>query len=299
MASSARRRRSASESAAGAEPGVACAPAGATWSAAINISSSPAVRLDAPAESRALLSLEPVVETVIACRWEKKMRRWSCLLVSLMLPALHAGRAVAQGSVSGQVSLIERAGERSEDLADAIIWLEPGGSYGKRGAPATATIQLKGRQFSPRVRAVAQGSRIEFPNLDSFSHNVFSKAPNGAFDTGVFPRGRTRDQTFRDPGVFPVYCNIHPRMTGYIVVLASPWFAQAGDDGRYTIAGVPAGTYTLHLWHDRAPESTRQLVVTAAGAQAGRVELDARGYRYVQHQNKFGQQYPTSSGDRY
>ena len=222
------------------------------------------------------------------------VRRLAFLLV--LLAPLRA--LTAQGAVTGQVSLKEREGEQTEDLTDVIVWLEAAGPV-KRLAPATAVIQLKSRQFAPRVRVVPEGSKIEFPNEDSFSHNVFSKAQNGAFDTGVYPRGRKHDQTFKEAGVFPIYCNIHPRMTGYVVVLNSPYFAQAADDGRFNIAAVPAGTYVVHVWHDRAPESTQKLTVAGAGAQVGRVELDARGYRYVQHKDTFGKEYNSANGDRY
>lgn len=222
------------------------------------------------------------------------MRR-SALLLVLVAPDL-----LAQGAVSGQVTLQERAGEQSEDLADVIVWLEPGVSARMRTSPATATIQLQGRQFSPRVRVVPEGSKVEFPNSDSFSHNVFSKAPDGAFDTGVFPRGRMKEQTFKEAGVFPIYCNIHPRMTGYVVVLKTPYYAQAGEDGRFSISGVPAGSYTLRVWHDRATEGVpKQLVVSASGMAVGNVQLDARGYRFVQHRNKFGKEYTSATGDRY
>ena len=223
------------------------------------------------------------------------MARRSALLLALVAPV-----SWAQGTVSGQVSLQERAGEQSEDLGDVIVWLETAGSARARTSATTATIQLRGRQFAPRVAVVPEGSKVEFPNSDSFSHNVFSKAPDGAFDTGVFPRGRTKDQTFREAGVFPIYCNIHPRMTGYIVVLKTPYYAQAGEDGRFSIAGVPAGSYVMRVWHDRATEAVpRPIVVGASGMAVGNVQLDARGYRFVQHKNKFGQEYTSSTGDRY
>jgi plastocyanin len=211
-----------------------------------------------------------------------------------------AGTAAAQGSVAGQVSIMERPGEQTEDLADVIVWLEPTGGARVRTSPTTTTIQLQGRQFSPRVRVVPQGSKVEFPNADSFSHNVFSKAPDGSFDTGVYARGRTKDQTFKEPGVFPIYCNIHPRMTGYVVVLATPYYAQAGEDGRFAVTGVPAGNYLMHVWHDRVGDGpTKPLTVAATGVNLGTMPLDARGYRFVPHKNKFGQDYTSASGDRY
>lgn len=217
-------------------------------------------------------------------------------IVALML----VRTAGAQGSVAGQVSLLERPGEQTEDLADVIVWLEPTGGARVRTSPTTTTIQLQGRQFSPRVRVVTQASKVEFPNADSFSHNVFSKAPDGAFDTGVYPRGRTKEQTFKEPGIFPIYCNIHPRMTGYVLVLDTPYYAQAGEDGRFAVTGVPAGNYLMHVWHDRVGEiPAKPLTVAITGANVGMMQLDARGYRFVQHKNKFGQDYTSASGDRY
>ena len=47
------------------------------------------------------------------------------------------------------------------------------------------------------------------------------------------------------------------------------------------------------------PGAVEPIVVGASGMGVGRVELDARGYRYVQHKNKFGQEYTSASGDRY
>ena len=205
----------------------------------------------------------------------------------------------AQGVVSGQVSIRERPGEETEDLTNAVVWLEA--TTPSRAHPATTatSMQLQSRQFQPRVKVVTEGSKVTFLNGDSFSHNVFSKAAGSAFDTGVFGRSEKHVQLFKDAGVVPLYCNIHPRMTGYVVVLPSANYAQAGDDGRFRLSAVPAGSYVLHVWHDRATEATRPLVVAAAGVAVPRVELDGRGYRFVQHKNKFGQEYTSATGDRY
>ncbi len=220
--------------------------------------------------------------------------RRTALLLICVAPVVRA-----QGAVTGQVSLLERPGETSEDLQDVIVWLEPAAGARFKMSPTAMTVQLQGRQFAPRIRAVTEGSKIDFPNQDSFSHNVFSKAADGAFDTGVYSRGKTMSQTFKESGVYPIYCNIHPRMTGYVIVLKTPYYTQAGEDGRFSVNSVPAGTYTMHVWHDRVQmESTKQITVAGTGLGVGRMEMDARGYRYVQHKNKFGQEY-SANGDRY
>lgn len=212
---------------------------------------------------------------------------------------LVAGIARAQGSVGGQVTILERPGESTEDLGDVVVFLESPAGARRNPAPVNTAINLQSRQFSPRVRVVTQGSRIDFTNQDPFNHNVFSKAPGGAFDTGVYGRGKVRDNTFREAGVFPIYCDVHPRMTGYVIVLNTPFYTQPGTDGRFSLDRVPAGRYVLHVWHDRATEMTRAIDVPASGIGSLAVQLDARGWRYVQHKNKFGKDYASASGDRY
>src|SRR5688572_25017518 len=134
--------------------------------------------------------------------------------------AVLAGTLGAQASVSGQVAILERPGEETEDLANVVIYLEPVTVPPRAKAPAATNtvIALEKRQFSPRVRVVVEGSKIEFPNQDPWNHNVFSKV-NGGFDTGVYGRNKTREQTFRDAGVYSLYCNVHPRMTAFVIAL--------------------------------------------------------------------------------
>lgn len=213
--------------------------------------------------------------------------------------ALSTSALSAQGTVAGQVTIQERPGEVTEDLANVVVFLEPaGGGPRQVEANTKASIALDKRQFSPRVAVVMTGSTIEFPNKDPFSHNVFSKA-NGGFDTGVYGRNKTRDQTFEEPGVYPLYCNVHPRMTAFVITLSTPYYTQAGADGRFQLTSVPAGQYKLTVWHDRATAATRDIIVPAGGISALRVPLDARGYKYVQHKNKNGKDYTSSTGDRY
>ena len=203
-------------------------------------------------------------------------------------------------TVTGQVTIVERVGETTEDLGNVVVFLEPTTAPARpRALAATNTvIALHSRQFQPRVRVITQGSKVEFPNEDSFNHNVFSKM-NGGFDTGVYGRNKKGENVFRDAGVYPLYCNVHPRMTAFVITLNTPYFTQAGDDGRFSLQGVPAGPYKLHVWHDRATEVVKDVVVPATGMTNVRVELDGRGYKYVQHKNKFGQDYTSAAGDRY
>jgi len=223
----------------------------------------------------------------------------------LGLAALVAAGAVvvqplaAQGTVSGRVSIQERPNETTTDLNSTIIYLVPADSASLKLKPGRASIAMSGRAFVPRLRVVTPGSRVEFPNQDPFSHNIFSTATGGQFDLGLYAAGKSKDALFKRAGAFPIYCNIHPRMTAFIVVAPTTWVAQAGNDGRWSIEGVPAGRYTMHVWHERATATETPLVVAAGGVANLATPLDARGFRFVQHKNKFGKEYDKSGKDRY
>ena len=206
---------------------------------------------------------------------------------------------LAQGSVSGRVSIQERPGEATTDFSSTVIYLVPQDSASVRTRPTRTAITMNGRAFVPRVRVVTPGSRVDFPNQDPFSHNIFSSSSGAMFDLGLYPAGKAKDALFRRPGAYAVYCNIHPRMTSFVVVAPSQWFAQSGNDGRWSIENVPAGNYTLHVWHERANATATPLVVLATGLQGIASPIDARGFRFAEHKNKFGKEYDKTGKDRY
>jgi hypothetical protein len=123
-------------------------------------------------------------------------------------------------------------------------------------------MDQRGQQFIPRVLAITVGTTVDFPNSDTTFHNAFSLAPTGAFDLGRYRPGRTKSFRFDRPGPVPVSCDIHSHMSAYILVFNHPFFAVTDEEGRYSIAGVPAGTYTLTVWSELGQPAPRKVTLT-------------------------------------
>lgn len=213
--------------------------------------------------------------------------------VTFVLPA-----TLAAGTVKGRVELIEKGGRRATDLSDVVVYVDGARARPRpaRGSPALeplpkVTMTMKGKGFIPRVVVIPVGGTVEFPNEDPIFHNVFSVSGENRFDLDLYKRPKSSSWTFQRAGVARVYCNIHPQMSGVVVVRDNPYFAKAGQDGTFAIPDVPAGKYTLKAWNERTDEPAREVTVPAQGDVEVSLTLDASSFKRVSHKNKFGKDY--------
>jgi len=146
------------------------------------------------------------------------------------------------------------------DRRRSVVYLEtaPLGAF-ETPLPGRAALDQRNESFVPPLLAVTVGSTVDFPNSDRVFHNVFSLSKARRFDLGRYPRGQSRSVVFDRPGVVRVFCEIHSHMSAFILVFAHRFFALADAEGRYRIDGVPAGSYTLALWHDGGVRGRREL----------------------------------------
>jgi hypothetical protein len=86
-----------------------------------------------------------------------------------------------------------------------------------------------------------------------------------AHNLGTWPRGDKKSFKFTQPGVVPLLCNVHPEMSGYLVVSPTPYFAETDSAGTYKIDNVPDGKYNVTAWHQGAKQQTSAVTVAGAG----------------------------------
>ena len=126
-------------------------------------------------------------------------------------------------------------------------------------------MDQRNEQFAPRVLAITAGSVVEFPNNDTKFHNVFSLSKANPFDLGRYAPGRNGAKRFDHPGLIRVFCDIHSHMSGYILVFSHRYFAVTDDIGRFAIASVPPGTYTLAVWSEGGRAEPKRVTVPDGG----------------------------------
>jgi plastocyanin len=177
-----------------------------------------------------------------------------------------ATRPADTGTVRGKVSIKGGSLFQKPDLSRVVVYLSSSPDLDKKAGPTTqAVVAQKNKAFTPNFVIVPVGTEVEFPNWDTFDHNVFSKsAAAPAFDLDRYPYGQSKKQTFGKLGVVQVFCNIHPEMRAVIYVTPNSYFTRADKDGNFEITGLPSGSFEVIAWNERCEEQHQTVQIQPA-----------------------------------
>ena len=174
--------------------------------------------------------------------------------VVMLCTSAVAGPPAASVALTGTTEVARRP------EPDVVVWLEAPNAPRSLQAKKVVLDQ-RNLSFAPRVVVVRVGTRVELPNNDRVFHNVFSFHDGKRFDLGLYPVGTARTVTFDQPGLSRIFCNIHPNMTAYVMVVDTPYFALSDRNGEFEIPSVTPGAYRYHAWRARGPELTGPAMV--------------------------------------
>ena len=153
-------------------------------------------------------------------------------------------------------------------LANVFVYVKSGISGSYPPPSDNALLDQKGCMYSPRVSGVQVGQKLLIRNSDETLHNVHAfPEKNDEFNKGMPFVGMEFEQSFDTAEVMvPFKCDVHPWMASYIGVLDHPFFAVSGDDGSFSIGGLPAGDYEVEAWHEELGSRTLAVSVAADGS---------------------------------
>jgi plastocyanin len=153
-------------------------------------------------------------------------------------------------------------------LSDAVVHFAPGAV---KGAPMQLrqggnVVDQKGCLYRPYVVGLVKGQKLRVKNSDPTAHNV--RAMNG--DDQLFNEmhiAQAPDKMLpvdAAPGAsVQLKCDIHPWMETWVYVSDNSLFAVTGADGKFSIEGVPAGSYEIEVWHPHLGKKTAKITIKA------------------------------------
>ncbi len=157
-------------------------------------------------------------------------------------------------------------------LANVFVYVTSGLPEGASfAAPSTpSVIDQDGCLYIPRVLGVMVGQDLEIRNSDPLMHNIKAvPVENRGFNISQPQAGMKSTRSFRTPEIMiPLECNVHGWMHAFLGVMDHPYFAVSGEDGSFTIEGLPAGTYQVEVWHEVFGTRTGSVTVAEDGTGA-------------------------------
>ncbi|HEY4178005.1 MAG TPA: hypothetical protein VGM90_14255 [Kofleriaceae bacterium] len=157
------------------------------------------------------------------------------------------------------------------------IMLTPVGGKAKRRTPKQRVVEQRDKTFAPHVLAVPPGSTVAFPNFDGVFHNVFSISTPKKFDVGLYKDGDTREVKFEKPGIVHLGCNIHAKMSAYIVVVDAPNYVVVEGNKDFNFKSLAPGKYKVRAWSEKSAQPVETELEIKAGANTANFDVKGDG----------------------
>ncbi len=157
----------------------------------------------------------------------------------------------------------------SAALVNVLVYVSKGLEGQSFETPADAAeVDQHGCMYLPHVLALQAGQPLHILNSDNTLHNVkMTSSRNGAFNESMPVKGMVLEKRLDRPEMaVNLKCDVHPWMGAYLHVFEHPYFAVTGEDGSFTIEGLPAGEYEITVWHefDRFTPTAAAITVNVA-----------------------------------
>lgn len=148
-------------------------------------------------------------------------------------------------------------------LKNVVVRVVKGAPAGTIAASAAVVLDQDGCSYRPRVAVAQAGQEVLIKNSDQTLHNVHTYRGAVTLSNQAQPQSFPPiKQQFPTAGdVIKFKCDVHPWMTGWVVVTDNSFFAVTAEDGAFVLDKLPPGSYTIQAWHETLGTQTREVKV--------------------------------------
>ncbi|HUJ10403.1 MAG TPA: carboxypeptidase regulatory-like domain-containing protein [Verrucomicrobiae bacterium] len=149
-------------------------------------------------------------------------------------------------------------------LRNVFVYIKSG-LEGRTYEPPKTPVEVDqtGCHYVPHVFGMMARQPLKIVNDDDTLHNIHAMPTKSKeFNVGQPNKGMSTMRTFAEPEIMVhLKCDVHPWMSAYVGVMSNPFYSVTGDDGTFSIKGLPAGEYEVAAWQEKYGEQTQKIKV--------------------------------------
>ena len=145
-------------------------------------------------------------------------------------------------------------------IQDIVVYIEPLDGQIVEQTSKEVMIDQVGKSFSPYISVSQINSKVIFANQDDITHHIYSAGSENKFSFKI-KAGKTNAETqFTHASEVAMGCNIHDWMSGYLLVVNTPYFGKTDKEGKVNFAISEQGRYKIVLWHPQLQQEHNRMV---------------------------------------
>lgn len=152
----------------------------------------------------------------------------------------------------------------------------------KASAVKEVVFDQQGCRFVPHALFARTDQTIVVKSNDACAHNTRMVAGrNQPFNFALTPNDRMGTSLrlkVPERRPIPIECSIHTWMKAHWLILDHPYASVSDQQGRFTIADLPAGEHAFWIWHELKGDFDKAYKLTVKGGQKidlGKIRMPA------------------------
>lgn len=151
--------------------------------------------------------------------------------------------------------------QAEQELTDMVVYLEPIDGQILKKSVKEVVIGQSGKSFSPYISVSQVNSKVNFINKDDITHHIYSAGSDNKFSFKI-RAGKTNSAIqFEHVSEVAMGCNIHDWMSGYLLVVDTPYFDKTDEYGRVSFNIEKLGGYKIVVWHPQMQTENNRMTI--------------------------------------
>ncbi len=183
------------------------------------------------------------------------------LLTLILFPQISKATSCdnkAENDTCVQIFVKSKTGK---ELIDMVVYLEPLDGQTLEQSRKEVVVGQFGKSFSPYLSVSQINSQVNFVNRDDITHHIYSAGNENKFSFKIRAGKTNSSTTFEHASEVAMGCNIHDWMSGYLLVVNTPYFDKTDEHGRASFNIAKRGMYRIVVWHPQMQADNNRMTI--------------------------------------